>query len=147
MLNARADRIDIFADETAHVFDYKTGNNPSVKQAQNLSPQLALEGLIANRSGFAGIDTKTVNSLSFIRLMQGKRFKVESIVSDRSGIDVQTVIEDAGLQLSLLVKAYQSESQGYLSRHAPFLESEMNGDYDHLARVREWSFGTEDENG
>ena len=36
-------------------------------------------------------------------------------------------------------------AKGYLSRALPFREGETEGDYDHLARVLEWSAGSDDE--
>ena len=36
---------------------------------------------------------------------------------------------------------YRDPQTGYLSRALPFREGEIDGDYDHLARVLEWSAG------
>ena len=36
---------------------------------------------------------------------------------------------------------YADPTTGYLSRALPFREGESDGDYDHLARVLEWSAG------
>ncbi len=48
-----ADRIDRMRDGSVEIIDYKTGTNPSVKQARTLlSPQLALEGAMARLGGF-----------------------------------------------------------------------------------------------
>ena len=41
----------------------------------------------------------------------------------------------------------QNPAHGYLSRALPFREGETDGDYDHLARVLEWSAGGDDEPG
>ena len=143
LLTARADRIDILADGSLTILDYKTGSNPSLKQARNLSPQLALEGYIAAHSGFDGIRSDKIANLAFVRLMQGSRFRVESVGSHKEREDIASIIQNAGDQLAMLVDAYRSPQQGYVSRYAPFMDSEMSGDYDHLARVREWSFGEE----
>lgn len=141
-LTARADRIDMFANGNINVMDYKTGNSPSPKQARNLSPQLALEGLIAQRNGFSDIAQTDIFDLIYIRLMQADKFKAERIADDKDHT-IQSIIENATAELTKLVEGFKDPNQGYTSRRAPFLESEMSNDYDHLARTREWSFGEE----
>ena len=80
-----------------------------------------------------------------MRLRGGEDFIAESIESR----DLKTVeiIANAKENLIKTVLAYRSPEKGYISRRAPFKDSEMGGDYDHLARVREWSFGEENEDG
>ncbi len=140
VLRARADRLEV-SDGAIHVMDYKTGATPSPKQARALSPQLALEGLIAREGGFDGLPASQVTDLSFIRLREGRGFKVESVQSEREGILTDKIIQAAAERLEALVKAYQNPAQSYVSRFAPFMAGEMGHDYDHLARTREWSFG------
>ena len=55
----------------------------------------------------------------------------------------QTIAEAEG-RLRGLVRAYADPKRGYLSRARPFRRSDR-GDYDHLARVKEWSI--EDDGG
>jgi len=140
-LTARADRLDIFNDGQINVIDYKTGGSPSPKQARSLSPQLALEGLITQRGGFADVTQTDLFDLVYMRLMQGDKFSAQRIVDKNSTI--HSIIENATTELTKLVEGFKDENQGYISRRAPFLESEMSNDYDHLARTREWSFGEE----
>ena len=45
------------------------------------------------------------------------------------------------------IAKYEDPEQGYLSRFAVELAENMTGDYDHLARVREWSSGGDKEGG
>jgi ATP-dependent helicase/nuclease subunit B len=144
LLRARADRIDIAADGSLHIMDYKTGQNPSVPQAQTLSPQLALEGLIAKQGGFKQDASAGVSDLSYIRLRRSDPLEVKSIANKTRTLD--DILTNAENQLLKLVKGFQFEKQGYISRRAPFKDSDMSNDYDHLARTREWSFG-EDEDG
>jgi len=73
--------------------------------------------------------------------MQGDKFSAQRIVDKNSTI--HSIIENATTELTKLVEGFKDENQGYISRRAPFLESEMSNDYDHLARTREWSFGEE----
>lgn len=141
-LRARADRIDVNEDGSLHIVDYKTGNSPSVAQAQTLSPQLALEGLIARQAGFKQDTSAGITDLTYMRLRRGAEFKAQSITNKDHSLD--DIINNAEAELLKLVKGYQELEQGYLSRRAPFKDGEISGDYDHLARTREWSFG-EDE--
>ncbi len=52
--------------------------------------------------------------------------------------------EEAWRRLEQLLRHYNDPANGYLSRALPFREGETDGDYDHLARVLEWSAGSED---
>ena len=71
-LRARADRIDVNQDGSVHIIDYKTGVSPSIKQAQSLSPQLALEGLIATKGGFDEGGSGEIADLTYLRLRRVK---------------------------------------------------------------------------
>lgn len=141
-LRARADRIDVNDEGSLHIMDYKTGKNPSINQAQTLSPQLALEGLIAKRAGFKEDASAGINNLSYIRLRRGTEFKVQSIANNKRSLD--DIINNAEAELLKLIKGYQFLEQGYQSRRAPFKDGDISGDYDHLARTREWSFGDDE---
>ena len=141
-LRARADRIDIQEEGALHIIDYKTGLGPSIKQAQTLSPQLALEGLIAKQAGFKADASAGITDLSYMRLRRGSEFKAQSIANKDHSLD--DIINNAEAELLKLVKGYQFQEQGYLSRRAPFKDGDISGDYDHLARTREWSFGDDE---
>ena len=47
--------------------------------------------------------------------------------------------------LEALIARYDDAGQPYRSRTAPRFVRAYAGDYDHLARVREWSAGDEDD--
>lgn len=139
-LRARADRVDITRDGRVSVFDYKSGNNPSKKEAKTLSPQLPLEGAIAQGGGFEGVKSATeISELAFIRLRLNDALKVDQL-GDKNE-PAEQVSQNSLHSLEAHIKAYESPDQGYLSRYAPKWEVEFGGDYDHLARVREWSIG------
>ncbi|MFC7608145.1 PD-(D/E)XK nuclease family protein [Teichococcus aestuarii] len=54
-LKVRADRIDLLADRTLSIIDYKTGMPPSNKEVQDgRAPQMPLEAAIAAAGGFQG---------------------------------------------------------------------------------------------
>jgi ATP-dependent helicase/nuclease subunit B len=59
--------------------------------------------------------------------------------------NVQALTTDAIEKLSARIRAFDQAETPYVSRVKPF-RSDSIGDYDHLARVREWSlFGPDDE--
>ncbi|MFK5979504.1 MAG: double-strand break repair protein AddB [Rhizobiaceae bacterium] len=139
-LRARADRVDITEDGRISVFDYKSGNGPSKREAKTLSPQLPLEGAIALVGGFSNTGKpKELSELAFIRLRLNDDLKVDELGDNKES--AQEISQNALLALKTHIKAYENPSQGYLSRYAPKWEVEFGGDYDHLARVREWSIG------
>ena len=55
--------------------------------------------------------------------------------------------EEAWQRLERLLEHYNDPRTGYLSRALPFREGDTDGDYDHLARVLEWSAGGDDTGG
>lgn len=141
-LSGRADRIDVFADGCADILDFKTGMSPSVKQAATLmAPQLALEGALLARGAFADCNGMTTPAdLFYIRLKSDGAVVQESVLS-KLGKTAQALSEEAWGRLEELLGFYQNPGQGYVSRAMPPLV-EYEGDYDHLARVKEWSAGS-----
>ncbi|GHD17172.1 double-strand break repair protein AddB [Tianweitania populi] len=147
-LGGRADRIDLLPGGMADILDYKTGSSPSKRQAHMLvAPQLALEAALLRRGAFADLDKAEPAELAYIRLKPNGAVEPESILeikganaSLRSAADLA---EDAWARLETLIKHYADPHSGYLSRALPFRETETSGDYDHLARVLEWSAGAE----
>ncbi len=146
-LGGRADRIDLLHSGMADIIDYKTGNTPSLKQAyQLLAPQLALEAALMARGGFFSGKAVSANDLLYVRLKANGAVNPESVLSakDNSAADDASALgERAWLKLTELVRYYLVLEHGYLSRRAPF-KSAFDGDYDHLARVQEWSSGADE---
>jgi ATP-dependent helicase/nuclease subunit B len=139
ILRGRADRIDVYRDGTIAILDYKTGTNPTKNQARTLSPQLALEGMMAKLGAFEPVAPATrLADLAYVRLRQGNFLAVDHLGEGRNAPDVETLAQTMWQRLGEMVLAYQNPEQGYISRYAPFRESDVSGDYDHLARVREW---------
>ena len=133
LLRCRADRIDILRSGGAAIIDYKTGKPPTDKQVRTLSPQLPLEGAILGGGGFADIGARTTDELIYIRFS-----------GDASAGEVRWVKDGAALvakaeaDLTDLIALFDDPEHPYLSRIRPY-RADTPGDYDHLARVREWS--------
>ncbi|MCX7302749.1 MAG: double-strand break repair protein AddB [Hyphomicrobiales bacterium] len=142
-LSGYADRVDILSDGTAGILDFKTGSSPTKGQAHTLlSPQLALEGALLKRGAFRETGVLQPSDLAYVRLKSNGQVLYESIL--RLGPqfkDADDLSEEAWARLERLLVNYARPEVGYLSRAVPFREDELNGEYDHLARVLEWSSG------
>jgi ATP-dependent helicase/nuclease subunit B len=140
-LKGRADRIDLFADGDATVIDYKTGSLPSHRQVELLlSPQLPLEAAMLLAGKFPGITAKTIRQLLYIKLGGGEP------PAELRPVDVKPneIAHEAEALVKKLIAYYDKETTPYLSRVLPYRASDI-GDYDHLARVREWTAYGDDE--
>ncbi|WP_187969664.1 double-strand break repair protein AddB [Aquibium microcysteis] len=148
-LSGYADRIDLRGGGLADILDYKTGSNPSKGQAHTLlSPQLALEGALLRRGAFAGAGKAEPADLLYVRLKPDGQVVPDSILEFKRELrSAAELSEEAWARLEKLVAHYQRPSTGYLSRALPFREGDTDGDYDHLARVLEWSAGADEAGG
>ncbi len=140
-LVAKADRIDRLADGTLAILDYKTGQVPSAKQVKSaLAPQLPLEAAIAKAGGFASVPAGLVSALDYIRLSGGATAGAVRPV----GQDAMALAEAALDGLGRLIETYDLPATPYRSRLRPKL-LRHSGAYDHLARVKEWSAGEDED--
>ena len=134
-LSGKADRIDRLKTGGGAIIDYKTGAPPSQKQVKtHLAPQLPLEGAMLANGGFKDIGTLTPSELLYVRVSgaaePGKYCYVDA--------DAVALANEAAGRLARRIAEFDRAETGYESRVAPF-RSDIAGDYDHLARVREWS--------
>jgi len=138
-LYGRADRIELWPGG-AEVIDVKTGSPPSVKQVMSgLAPQLTLEAAVLNRGGFEGAPAATATALTYWRFGGGKPGPVTLRFKDSSSSEQA---EEALAKLKQLLARYADPTLAYRSKpRAQFLTD--HGDYDQLARRREWSEGEE----
>jgi len=142
-LSARADRIDILPDGSLAIIDYKTGGVPTKKQIKSgLTPQLTLEAAIATQGKFKGVKSAKISKLIYMKLSGGNPPGEESGVFE----DVEHLAEDALLGLKQRVAVFDDVSTPYLSRPVPQFLNHF-GEYDHLARVKEWMAGDDSDEG
>jgi ATP-dependent helicase/nuclease subunit B len=147
-LAARADRIDLFADGSAAVVDYKTGAAPSNKEmCVGLAPQLPLEAAIARAGGFQNVPKGTsVSEIAVMRLSGGNPAgKAQPFVPGKLFKSCDELADFNLAHLKNLLAAFAHEEQPYHPIPRPKWRLRY-GKYDHLARIAEWSAsGGEDE--
>ena len=134
VLKGRADRIDILHGAGAAVVDYKTGRPPTDPQVAKFAPQLPLEGAILEHGGFGDIGALVAAQLVYIRFSGAAAAGETHVVKG----DARERITSALAGLTRRIAQFDLPETPYLSRIAPY-RADIPGDYDHLARVREWS--------
>ena len=131
----------MLSDGSLAIIDYKTGAPPSEKEVKaGFAPQLPLEAAIAEAGGFAGVPAKGVSSLAYWRLQGGEPAGRRIELKAEPGALAVDAIEG----LRALVARFDLEDTPYRSRPSPTAAPRFS-DYEHLARVKEWSAGGEDE--
>jgi ATP-dependent helicase/nuclease subunit B len=144
-LTARADRIEAAPDGFGHILDFKTGSPPSAKEVNvGFAPQLTLTAAILARGGFPDLGELTPGELTYLQIT-GRKPAGRVHVRAEAGAEAEAAAGKAFEGVRKLVAGYDRPDQPYLSRVAPQFLGRFT-DYDHLARVYEWSTsGEEDE--
>ena len=138
-VTAKADRIEAGPGRVGRILDYKTGSPPSPKQVEEgFSPQLTLSGAILAGGGFAGLGRLPPEELAYVRIT-GRRPAGEITNALPKTLDPVTASAEALDGLKAVIARYDSPGEPYPSRIAPASVKLYASDYDHLARVREWS--------
>jgi ATP-dependent helicase/nuclease subunit B len=153
-LSVRADRIDLLADGSIAILDYKTGAAPGLKEMRvGLAPQLPLEAAIARAGGFTGIAKGiSVSEIAVVRLSGGNpagevRGFAPAGTAKAKGNEIESCDALAEFNLARLkglLAAFAQEAQPYHSIPRPKWRLRY-GQYDHLARIAEWAAAREDE--
>ncbi|HEV2162624.1 MAG TPA: double-strand break repair protein AddB [Stellaceae bacterium] len=143
-LSGKADRIDRYADGSLAILDYKTGVLPHVGEVKaGYAPQLALEAMIAAAGGFPGVPPDAVAALIHWRLSGGDPPGVERV--DGDGVTaVNALVENARQGLERLIAAFDDPATPYRAWPQPDKRPRYS-DYTHLARVKEWLPGGDDD--
>ena len=136
-LTGVADRIEVNGDGTATVFDYKTGAPPSNKQV--------LDWLRAAIDTGGGDDRGRRLRKDRPRDTQGAAYvpiggvgRWRTALGQAKGYEFWRTRRRTESQLLTLLDQFRNPKRSYPSR--PYVAfASRHGDYDHLARVKEWS--------
>ncbi|KAB1075766.1 double-strand break repair protein AddB [Methylobacterium planeticum] len=147
-LRARADRIERRRDGGACIVDFKTGAPPSNKEVYaGFSPQLTLEAAMLMAGAFEGVPAAgTSPDLLYLYASGGRKPLTALPLKPPRGDDrpVEAIVAEHAERLRGLVARFLTGDAAYVSRPYPKY-ARAYGDYDHLARVLEWSLGGEGE--
>jgi len=146
-LSARADRIERLSDGKYVIVDYKTGRVPGHDEVKaGFAPQMTLESAILRKGGFPDIPVGgSVAALAYVAIKGGEPAGELRIVKLKDSSPDEEA--DAALaKLARNAKKFLIDGEPYKSLVSPQWKTHY-GDYDHLARVKEWSAtgGGEDE--
>ena len=149
-LSAKADRIEIGPAGLGHVLDFKTGTAPSAKMVRTgFSPQLTLTAAILAGGGFADIGPAAPGELVYLSVTGRKPPGREEVRASPEGDGKTVLVSDMAVDgalagLTRLIEHFSDPQRGYASRTAPQFVHLYASDYDHLARVFEWSTSGEE---
>jgi ATP-dependent helicase/nuclease subunit B len=138
-LRGRADRIELCRDGRYIILDYKTGAARTEKQVRTgLAPQLTLEAAILRAGGFDGIAAgSSVAELLYVQLRGGDPAGELKPIQFKDGT-ADSQADRALAKLTELAQLFDDDKTPYRSLVHPMWRTHY-GDYDHLARVKEWS--------
>jgi ATP-dependent helicase/nuclease subunit B len=129
-ITCKADRIDMTPDDTALIYDYKTGSVPSKDVQERFDKQLLAEAVMVHRGAFKDLGQKDVDSAVFIG--------VNAAMKDVSAPLDKASIELVYSGLETLFGKWNMPTTGYSARMAMFSKDDAS-DYDHLSRFGEWT--------
>jgi ATP-dependent helicase/nuclease subunit B len=140
ILKAKADRIDRDANGDLVLIDYKTGAAPTSKQVlAGYSPQLPLEGLIAQAGKFEDVAAASVAGMEYWKI--SGRDPAGEILPVKA--EAPEVLAVAAKRLNDLVAAFDQAGTPYRSQPQPDWAPRYS-DYELLARLGEWTSQEDD---
>jgi ATP-dependent helicase/nuclease subunit B len=144
-LTARADRIEQRRDGGFNIIDFKTGQPPGIREVYaGFSPQLTLEASMLMRGAFRGLPAaKETPDLIYVHTTGGREpIRPRPIKPGKDETrSVAEIVEEHRRRLEGLIARYAAGEQAYVSRPFPKFARRFS-DYDHLARVKEWSLAS-----
>jgi ATP-dependent helicase/nuclease subunit B len=134
-------------DGSVEIVDFKTGGVPAPKDMKAfLAPQLPMEAMIARQGGFAPVPAAECSALTYIKLAHGPNV-FEPVPFRHDEGDLQAAI-------AAHFQRFQNFARLILfadthPMHAQLLPVQRNfaGEFDHLARVKEWTADLSGEGG
>ncbi len=147
LLTGQADRIETLNDGTLAIIDFKTGRPPSLKQVQTgISPQLTIEAALALEGAFTDVPALPTSALLYVKLGGKKNGKEHHITPKDNTMPMADFVASHKHELIGLLDAHWNHARPFASR--PLVEfANQYAQYDHLARVKEWSVGGDEGEG
>jgi ATP-dependent helicase/nuclease subunit B len=134
-LTARADRIEILNSGGAALIDYKTGAPPGLNEVKvGFAPQLTLEAIMLAHGAFEGAPAIESAEALYFKLGGAKGGEVKPLAFEDFGAVAARHFDG----LKALLAQFADPATPYPPRLFPKFAKRV-GDYDHLARVKEWS--------
>jgi ATP-dependent helicase/nuclease subunit B len=141
-LRARADRIEHKRDGTFTIVDFKTGQPPGIREVYaGFSPQLTLEAVMLMRAAFKGLPAaRETPDLLYMHTTGGRDPMVPRPIEPTRDQPrpVAEIVEEHGRRFEGMIARFAKGEAPYLSRPFPKYARRYS-DFDHLARVKEWS--------
>ncbi len=144
-LRARADRIEHRRDGGFAIIDFKTGQPPGVREVYaGFSPQLTLEAVMLMKGAFKGLPmAKETPDLIYVHTTGGREpIKPRTIEPGRNEErSVPEIVEEHRRRFEGMIARFVKGEAAYVSRPFPKYARRFS-EYDHLARVKEWSLAS-----
>jgi ATP-dependent helicase/nuclease subunit B len=139
MLTGKADRIEIGADGAARIVDYKSGTPPVWSAiAEGKSPQLTLTARLVELGAFAGVPSRmSVESIAYLPI--GGRQPVVPVHAEKTAAEFGPLAKDILPRLMEKLDALARGAEAYDATLRAKRGRGEEGEYDHFARVAEWS--------
>ncbi len=134
-LRGKADRIDLMVGGGCQIIDYKTGKLPTEKEiAAGFAPQLPLEMIMVQQGAFTAVGALDVRNALHVKFGEGA-----VPIAGKKG-NAGAIAQENFDGLVTLLNQFRDEATPYIPRPFPQFLGRFS-DYDHLARVKEWSAG------
>ena len=145
IVHGRADRITLHQDGCFSLYDFKTGRVPTAKEVlSHLESQLTISAALVEKGGFEALGVRRLRSIDYIKLGGEDGGTFSDLTEKLKDTPLETLVQEHWQGMTTLFKAYWVESRGFTSRLYPPRRDSV-GPYDHLARVKEWSLGEQDQ--
>ena len=139
VLHGRADRIDVLADGTVAILDYKTGKVPTAALLESgLEPQLTLEAAMVAAGAFGAVPDDPVFHLDYWHLSGGAKPGACHELFKHDPARTAEQIAAARDGMLRLVARFDDPDTPYLSCPDPNAAPRYS-DFTQLARVAEWA--------
>ncbi len=134
-LTARADRIELLNGGGAALIDYKTGAPPGSREVEvGFAPQLTLEAIMLADGAFNGAPAAETREALYFKLGGAKGGEEKPLKLENFPALAARHFDG----LKALLMQFADSATPYPPRLFPKF-AKRPGDYDHLARVKEWS--------